>query len=758
MERGGSRRPASAPGSGFLMRIGGGIAALFFFSALPTTVRADSVTGHADLIYSRSNFVSEDTAGHESGTESRSLIQQYSLAADKFLMPNLRLYGSGIFQQTGSDNVTNNEKTSATSVMTRPFLDLTLSSAPFSAGANYSKVTTETRTAGVPRVPLIGETYSGFLGWKPSALPSLDVMLNRTKNYDKDRIVADSVNDLVTVHSNYVPVKTLQLRYFGITSGQKDLLNDSETKTSANEGRIDYNDRFLRDRITLSVSEDYNYSTIRTPTANGAGSVNVQVFAINGLALNTFDAQGLSRIPLADAQFLIDNTLTAPRNDSNNIGSGIFPLDMTPRNLGLRFAATTEVNTLELWVYSVHDTKNPDATQAFLTSAVAGAYAWTVYTSADNITWSLHQTAVPAAYTPAPAVPGVGRFEISFPSAVAQYLKVVVTPLLPTAAGNEGLSFPGVYATELQAYLSTPAALARNKQTMKLHTTNIATKVMLFERPNLTYDFSYYQVQSESGLVTDRRSSLSNGLSLNHRFNTVFSGNAGAQRVDAKTTDLGGDTVTYQYNVSVMAVPLPTLQHTLSYSSSQQTAASGRGTSESVYMTNAADLYQGVTAYVNGGETWGTDAKNQRLTSTQYSYGISLVPRKTLTITASSVYSKATFYYSRSDVLSVAYAPFTTLFLNASWSTLAQSDHHDRLQNYSVSWSPFPGGDLLMNVSYLETLQLMNNTLQKTMQESMRWNINRRVFTQATYSDTTENSDLQRASTRTFAAQLSVAL
>jgi hypothetical protein len=737
--------------------LAGGCAAVFFFWMTPRAVQADSVTGHADVIYSRSDFVSEDFTGNESNTQSRTLIQQYSLAADKFVLPNLRLFASGIFQQSGSDSVTDGERTSTTTVMKRPFLDMSLRSFPLSAGVNYSKVSTETRIAGLPRNPVYSEAYNGFFGWKPAELPSLDIMVNRTNNYDSSRTIVNTVNDQITVQSHYYPVKTLQLRYFGSTTEQKDLLTGSDTKTTGNDGRIDYGDRFLRNRVLFTVSEEYRYSTLESAKVSALGNVDVRVFAINGLSLNTFDSLGQSHVPLADAQFLIDNSFTTPRNNSNNIGSALYPLDTTPRNLGLQFATASEVNRLDVWVYSVHNVNNPDTTQDYLTAAVAGAFSWTVYTSTDNVTWVLHQTAVTAAYTPSPGTLGGGRFEITFPGVKTQYVKVVVTPILPTAAGNEGSSFPGVYVTELQTFLSTSSSLVTGRQTEKMQTTNVTTKVSILERPYLNYDFSYFQVQSESLQSTDRRSTMSNGLTLSHRFNTVFSGYAGAQRIDAKTTDPNGNLLTYQYNVSVMAVPLPTLQHSLSYSYVEQTAANGTGRSRSVYMTNNADLYKGVSAYLNAGKSWATDTKHQSLNSTQYSYGVSLVPLKTLSITGSSVYSKTDLYYSRSEVLSIAYTPFATMFLNASWTTIDQSSHHDRLQNYNASWSPFPGGDLLLNIAYLETLQLQYNTLQKTLQESARWNINKRTYAQASYADSVETSDLQRTTIRTFSAQLSLA-
>ncbi len=740
--------------------MGGFIVSLFFFWS-PQPALADSLTAHADLIYSRSDLVTQDPTGNQENTETRSLVQLYSLAADKYLLPNLRLFASGIFQQNASDSITNGERTTSTTVLTRPYLELTLRSSPFSGGVNYSKVTTETRTAGSPRIPLISEAYSGFFGWRPAELPTLDIRAIQTKNYDQNHILIDTVNKTVSVNSDYSPVRALHLRYYGNYVDQHDLLGNNESETVGHDGRVDYGDQFFRNRLSVTASEEYAYSTIKTSTATGQGTVNQQVFAIQGLALNTFDLTGLSRVPLASAPFLIDNVLNVPRNDSNNIGSSLFPQDTTPRNIGLQFSVPSEVNTLDIWVYSVHDTRNPDTTQDFLTPAVAGAYTWSVYTSSDGISWSLYLSGVPATYTPFAAQLGVGKFEITFPNVTSQYIKVVVTPLVPSAAGNEGLSFPGVYLTELQALISVSAAQAQGQHTAKTQTTTVATKYSILEKPFLSYDFSYFEVQSQSFLATQRNSTMSNGLSYSQIFNTVFSGSAGAQRLDENSSDPNSQRVVYQLSTSVMAVPLPTLRHSLSYSYQEVTVFNGTSSSNSVYMTNTADLYKGVGIFLNGGETWGLDINRVRSTSYQYATGITLVPLKTLTINASSTYTRstsATVYYSRNDTYSVAYSPFLTMFINASWTTLDESDHHDRLQNYSFSWSPFPGGNLIFNFAYLETLQMQNNSVEQTIQESVRWNINPRMYTQASYADSKQNSDLQRSLQRTFSAELNITL
>ncbi len=189
----------------------------------------------------------------------------------------------------------------------------------------------------------------------------------------------------------------------------------------------------------------------------GGGGGTVQL-PPNGLFLNS---DNLLTAPLSSASFLTDNTMTGPTSDTNNIGSATFtasPPDVTARNIGLQFVAATQMNTLDVWVYSVTGATIDTAVPAFLPATVAGAFMWAVYTSSDGSNWRLFQTGAPAPYVLDVSRPGVGRFEITFPNVVTKYIKVVVSPLSPFAAGGQAGDFPGIYVTELQAFNTTPAA------------------------------------------------------------------------------------------------------------------------------------------------------------------------------------------------------------------------------------------------------------------------------------------------------------
>jgi hypothetical protein len=381
-----------------------------------------------------------------------------------------------------------------------------------------------------------------------------------------------------------------------------------------------------------------------------------------------------------------------------------------------------------------------------------------VYTSTDNISWTLYQSAVPASYLPFAAQLGVGKFEITFPNVTAQYIKLVVSPLLPSAGGGTAADFPGVYVTELQAFNTTAAQSAQNKRSTTTETTNVSTKVKLLEDRFLFYDFSYFEVRSDTSSVISRNSTMLNGLSYSQQFSRVFSGSASVQRMDTKTSPLGQDTVVYQLYAVVQAVPLRTLNQSVSVNEQIRETETGRSTSQSYYITNNAELYRNVTVYLNGGQTWETDEFHERTRSYQYSYGGSVTPLKTLIISGGSVYSKFNTYYSRSDNISLAYNPFPLLYLSAGLTTVADSNRRNTLQNYNASWSPFPGGALQIGVSYSETLMTQDNSVTQSLSESVRWNVNRRTAVQVSYGDSKNTSDISRTTTRAITAEFTMIL
>jgi hypothetical protein len=741
-------------------------------AALPQRARADGITGRVQLTFAHSQSRSRDLTRPFLpiiDSEARAFLQQYQLNLDRSFYPNLRLYATGLFQKTDYDSFLNEEHTSGSTTLTRPYIDLSLRTPIYMLGANYNKATTETKSDVGPGIATISEAYTGILGWKPVGLPTLDLRLSRSNNYDRDREIRDTVTDQVILYSNYDASRAVRLRYEGNYLDTRDNIRDYDTQSTGHTGKINFADQFFKNRLAISGYYNYGHRTTEF-TSSGQGTVDFPLLAVDGLLAS-------SDIPLTvrlnSAPFLIDNTRTGPQNSTNNIGSDTYPLDITARNVGLQLSAPAELNALAVSVYSLSGATLATAVPAYLPAAVAGSLTWAVYTSSDNQTWSLHQSGAAAPYEIDPTSFGVGTFSIAFPNVTTRYIKVVVSPLSPFAAGGQGGDYPGVYVTELQAFLTVPAADVAKKTTSTTQLANINTKVRIIQTPSssLDYDFTYYSNRAESQSSTSqssttRTSSLVNALTLGHRFSAVFSGNASVSRAD--DNDPSGTTVRHDFNAQVMAVPLRTLSHSIGYSANTRQEPNGqRTTGEALYLSNTAELYRNITAFLNGGASTTTAGMGLKTDTTNYIWGVNLIPRQTLNITVSSSVLRSeqsggggqeTWTRLRSSNASIAYYPVSLLYLYASWQKNVTYERSETINNYGLNWSPFPGGNLQLTYAYNETLMSQDNSVDKSSSPALRWYIARGAFIVAAYVSSTNESDKLESTSRSYNASLNVAL
>lgn len=752
----------------WLTVIAGTVGAIFFFGYALEMAQAEGIYGHLSLTYAHTDTTSTDAiTGTTSDFSSRTIAQQYTLTADKNLYPNLKLFASGLFQKAESTTSTNGQGSWGDTTITRPYIDLTLRTPVFAIGANYNSVTTDLKAMNAPTVTLKHEAYGGILGWKPEGLPSLDAILSKTYNYDVNRATQDTVTDQVSLYSYYYPTKEVRMRYQGSYIDNRDNLRDVEQTTNSNDVRVMYDDQYLKDRITVSTYVDYGHTSTDI-TTSGRGTVSLQVLAIDGLFLNS---DFLLTVPLSSSPFLIDNTMTGPTSATNNIGSATStasPPDTTPRNIGLLFPGATEMNTLNVWVSSVTGATVDTAVPAFLPDPVAGSFTWAVYTSSDGSNWRLFQTGIPAPYVLDVSRPGVGHFEITFPNVTTKFIKVVVSPLSPLAAGGQGREFPGIYVTELQAFVARPAADVTGKSSSTTELASLSTKVVILKTPGLYYDFSYFYNKSESQFSTTRFTTMSNMLSVQHRFNPVFFGSAQVQRVDDSSPS--GDSVAVQVGGQITANPLRTLSHSLGFSSAtrqqESTTGTGRTKATALTLTNTAELYRNITAFLNGAVSRNFSETDEKIDGTNYSVGINLIPIETLNITVSSSGQKTdrsgpgvpeSTDTSRNNEVDVSWYPFRNLYLFASRIVrTASGSKGDRLNNYGLNWSPFPGGDLVFNFSYYEARRAADDSIDKQYIPTLRWNITRRTYAIVAYTSTKNTSIFGESTTRVYSTSLNM--
>ena len=414
--------------------------------------------------------------------------------------------------------------------------------------------------------------------------------------------------------------------------------------------------------------------------------------------------------------------------------------DTRERNIGLDFSLAQDVNTLRVWV----DRELP--------SVIAGSFSWDVYTSSDNLNWSLYTT-----LSSAPFGQFENRFEITFSSVNTRYIKVVVKPLSPAVQGASG--YPDIFVTEIQAISSKSAEQARGKKTSSTQTYNFDGKALLLESANLYYNLSYFLSKQEpSG---QQRWTLSNMLTTSHRLSRVFSENARAGREDfSEPTDHG---FAYIADASLDAVPLKTLRHNLSYSGRFEETTSGRSNTNSVFLHNHADVYQGVVLTASGGMTFKDQDTGERVDSTDLIAGASIQPHRTLNLSfnydSSRTHSsgggtqESITWTDRTDE-TATYHPVDTLYLVAGMSTVATQDRTKRSQNYAFNWSPFFGGSLEFSFAYTESWESEKNSRVRTWGPSLTWKITRTTYLAAAYQDTLSKSDEGRSASKIFSTNL----
>jgi len=350
------------------------------------------------------------------------------------------------------------------------------------------------------------------------------------------------------------------------------------------------------------------------------------------------------------------------------------------------------------------------------------------------------------------------------PGLTARYIKVVVSPLTPAEATASpffaAAADQQIYVTELQAFAIVATGGAGSSVVSSTQIVDGSAKVRLTDAPLLFYDFTYYSSISE-GFAAARRSTITNGLSASHRFSEVFSGSSRLLREDDSGPE--GDLVSYRLNVTVNAVPLRTLSHTLTYNLVDIRGPQEEIWRNSVYLSNIATLYRGVDANLSGGLSTQSSSTGVKQNSTTIMFGATVAPRTNLSINPS--YSATSSEQSggalpdstnatRTKDLSVVYTPLPAVYLTASWGSVTQSGRQDRLKNYGISWSPFPGGALQISVSYTENWRSTDDNRTTFLTETARWNITNRAFLVFSHYDSTSTSTIVTSDATGYTTEL----
>ncbi len=676
---------------------------------------ADGINGFAEFNYNALDATTRDATGLSTELKQSSILERYNLTLERTIYPYLKLRAGGLFEKTMTNVSTDDTDTRSSITKINPFADLTLNNPFVTAGAGYNQREQKQETRGLPSFTTIRDTYNVLFGLRPEGLPTLDTLFMRTDTRDRAHLFQDNENDYFSLSSRYKPVKDLDLRYQFTSNDAKDRLTDLDVKVVTHTGRATYTGQFFNKRISLYSS----YNIIRQET----GAPSLQLFPFSGLSsIDDTPANGA----LNPNPALVDGDLTA----SSGINIGQLPSiggDIRERNMGIDFVVATEVNALHVFV----DRELPPA--------VASSFRWDIYVSSDNQNWGTPVQTITAA--PFAQVLNSWRFEINFTSVTTRYIKVVTQPLAVAVIepGFDMSKVGNIFVTELQAFVQRAPVQVKEKTTRTTQIYELSTRARLSDNPYLYYDFYYWHTKTDPTGVT--RYILSNGLTLSQRLSRVFTGTARIAREDGEET--AGKRVSYVYSASLMAIPLPTLSHSLVMSGRTESIAGKSSDTNSVFLNNSAELYRGVNVNLSGGVSSATSGTKQKTDNTILTFGASLVPYHTMTITMSYADTatkqsgggaEATSTHSRRGDASVAFNPWATVYLFSSIGVVSEKDKKtSTIQNYAGTWSPFPGGALQFNFAYNENLRSEDNGRDKVITPSIRWNIIPRTFLDVSY-------------------------
>jgi len=717
---------------------------LFCCLLMPVSLFADELSGRIELNYSNARTTTEDAAGISTETKSDSFAHLYSLNFQRAIYPNLMLLAGGLFSQTISNDQTDDTDSKLTATTKNGFLDLSLGTRFLTSGLGYNRFEDKVDIRDSTSFTSVRENYNANLGLRPEGLPEVNIRLLRTYSYDKDREFQDDITDILSLGAKYEPLRNLDLRYNTELSILTDRLTDREVNRTTHNALATYTRNFGK-RVFMRTSYNFGHQETRT-TTGGSGEILFQIFPFSGLSAV---ADTPSLVTLDQNPALVDGIFASA---GINIGKTSIGEDTSRRNIGVDFINVSEVNKILLWV----DRDLPDA--------VIKAFSWDIYTSSDNLNWTLVQTVSPALFGTFD-----NRFEINFNNVKTRYLKVVTRPLSPAIVVPPGFDVSNILVTELQTFIRKSAEDVEDKTSSTSHLYDLNVKWNILDRPTLFYDFYYSNSILQPADIS--RYIITNALNLRHRFSRTLSGAARIGREDSKETTAGETTDKRSANVysaSLAATPLPTLWHSIIVSGRFDETETGSTTSHSVFLNNRAALYRGLDFLLSGGASISDSETDRRSLNTVINSGLTAVPHPAVEVALnySETHSKQTggeledtSDFSKSGLASISYVPFDTMYIFASYIVIARKDRNtNTLQNYQATWSPLPDGDLQFNVAYYETLNSENDGKTRTITPSLRWRLMRNAYLNVAYTILTDKSVIQDSETKIFTSTLSMTL
>jgi hypothetical protein len=702
---------------------------------------ADGISGLLDETYSHTRSrISE--GGFDQTSVADQLVQRYRLALDRSFFPALRFTGGGTFEQYNARGDTGGLSSELNSRTASVFGNLVVGNPFLSAAGAYQR---REQTAGTTTTPFgfVSEDMSLLLSWRPTDLPIFSLRLARPSLRDRDRQIQDITTNQALFSVVYDPIRQLDLRYSLDYQNPIDRLHDTDLRTISQAARVIFDDRLLGGRSTVSFSANLLSRQVEVAQSGAGGTTQTLLAPVAGYSL----VEALPARPALDSLVQNGALINGDTIASAGIDLGVAPSqagDTANRDVGVQFADTvTRVNTFWLWV----DRQLPED--------LAARIQWTVWKSDDNLNWTQIALATPP--LPARSVvfnAFVPRFEISIPETQARYLKLVAQPL-PVGSTTDP-AFRNLFVTEMQTLLIVAAPAARGWQSSTGAVFSASARTQLTPTPLLSHDLSVFVTRGErAGVSAQSTWVIANGLSLSKKLGELLLLSARVARQDADQSR--GHEGQWLYSASLGATPLPTLTGSFVYSGRIDTSALGTTATNGVSLFAQAIPYRGIglLGSLSLGITalpTGQDSRFNSLTFTATAQ-----PHQKLTLAGTFVQSASVTTgggLPRSSSTSsrvegtATFNPVRALFLSGNVSRTITQPRPINLANGTIGFSPFPGGDLQLSVTYTQSLEA-DTSVNRLFTPSIRWNVRRATLT-ASWSMLDREGPLQSNRTRRF--------
>lgn len=684
-----------------------------------------------ESVFSAVSTTTISASGIVTRTTTRNIYPSLTLNLNALVFPALQLNAGGVFELNLLSIEVDRARSRSTITRNRPFFLLRSTNPVLSPGIGYSRREDRARTAGLSNVKLVNDEYSAHLGWNIEGGPRSNLQFLKTHTFDGERAFQDVTKDFGSIVSNY-RYRNLGANYRGSYIKTTNQIQQLETRQVSQGARLDYSGAFIAKRLLWNATYNLNHQDLRTMATGDRGEVELPVIPFAGLS-------SISDTPvtaaLAQNAPLIDGNLTA----SAGIDLGL-PLalgDAQLRNIGLDLLTRTEVNRLLVWV------------DRDLPVDVANAFAWEVYSSEDNVIWR-RESAVSAA----PFGPFENRFQIDFTAITARHIKAVTRPL--SAVVPDSSRFQDIFVTEIQAFVRRPAGQAGTtlEQTSHLFSTDV--RMRLLNTPSLFYEGFY--LSNGPNFVDTTTGTLSNGVSISHTFNRMFSAYARAAREQGiepkgrRTATITTATLTFE--------PIPTFRSSVLYSGQNGRTAGAPNTTSAVFIQNAARPYQGIDVLFGMG--WNSTTRDTGEMSHDRLINVSatVVPRSGVSLVVSyderSTERSGSFTGSpqsltRRTYASVSVDPLRTFHLVLGGEVIVSSGQARRTTlDIGANWTPFPDGTLQFVFASNEALRALEFGKDRSTVGAVRWNVSSRSYLDVSYQRTRSEFVLQTVESRIF--------